>query len=163
MTQFDPRIQVQVTRTRRAWLDVTISPFELQSALALRAGSVKSWFKLPAPDTYGCELLLQMLLDDADGNRVAMAEIVVEQIYLVHGFDAAGLKDVLEQQLPAIAMPYARAGIAALMQSSAYQNVLLPVVLPGADAAATEVDARTRKPVEATQPPVPAENVEVAL
>jgi preprotein translocase subunit SecB len=149
MSNFDPRIQVQATLLKRSWLDVAIAPYALQEALTLRIGMVRKWFVRPQEDIYGCEVLLQVLMDTESGQRAVTAEVLMEQVVLVQGYDDETLADVLELKLHQIMLPYVRAQMSELLHNTGYQHVTLPYTLPGADLRAVEVDAQTREPLAA--------------
>lgn len=135
---FDPRIQIQASLVKRSYLDVTVAPYELKEPLVVRIGLRKQWRRLAQDGFYACEVLLQLVLATASGNQVAIAETVLEQIAHVQGFAGQDLADVVEVQLPAIALPYARAQIAALLLHSGYHYVTLPAKLPGEEQRAEE-------------------------
>lgn len=135
---FDPRIQIQATFVKRNLLDVAVAPYELKEALAVRIGMRKQWRKLPQDNMYALELLLQVMLNTASGRQVAIAETMLDQVAFVQGYEGEALQEVLEVQLGDIALPYARAQVAALLLHTGYHYVTLPAQIPGQDQRATE-------------------------
>lgn len=136
---FDPRIQVQATLVRRAWLDVAIAPHELPGPLSVRVGLKRTWAQL-ADDRYACQTLMQVLLDTESAARVVTAETIVEQVVQVQGYADQALADVLELKLPEIQLPYARAQAAALLTQSGYHFITLPFQLSGEAERATKLE-----------------------
>lgn len=135
---FDPRIQVQATLAKRSFLNVAVAPYELAESLAIRIGMRKEWRKLPTDNVYACEVLLQLTAVTPSDVQVLVAETILDQVVLVQGYEGDELTEVLEVQLGAIAVPYARAQVAALLLQSGYHTVTLPAQLPGEELRATE-------------------------
>lgn len=136
---FDPRVQIRATFALSSTLQVSVSPYELKESLKVGFALSRQWRRMASDNHFAAVVRLQFVAETQSDVRVVFAEVVMEQISEITGYEGDALTEVLEVTLCDMLLPYARAQLAALLLPTGYHYLTLPPQLTGTSPRATEV------------------------